>query len=371
MAWLKEATNPAELDTHFLRRVAEGILRRIRSEFLTGFVEERIALRTLHGPDPQATQMSAAKWFGEHGGIETLVVALGANNALGVVQALKLRWSGPGYDDITQKDKYNLWTPDHFAHEYGLLVDQVREIDAKHVILATVPHVTVAPILRGVGEKPYYSRYFARYTRPWISDASFDAAIHPCLTGDEARTVDSAIDQYNYTIKRFVRDARLGVGGHRPRDWYLLDLCGVLDRLAYRRYLASPQSQPDWFEPYDLPAEMLSLSPRPDARFFGSDPRGRTQGGLFALDGVHPTTIGYSIIAQEVMTIMSQLAGVEFPDESGTPVAGPARLHVDRWIARDTLITDPPTLVNELGDGMAEVNHVIDLASFYLGKAPI
>ncbi len=370
-SWLEQAMTPEALRTHFVQRVAKDILRRIGNEFSTSYAEERIALRTLNGPDQDTTQVSAAKWLGDHGGIETLVVALGANNALGVVLSLQLHWTGPGYDDLAQKDAYNLWAPDHFEHEYALLVNQLRDIDAKHVILATVPHVTIVPITRGVGDKPYYSRYFARYTRPWISDANFDPSVHPCITGDEARAVDAAIDQYNYFIKRAVRDARLGQGAHAddPRDWYLFDLCGVLDRLAYRRYLTSPQTQPGWFAPYELPAAMRSLSPWPDTRFFETDVKGRTQGGLIALDGVHPSTTGYTIIAQQVIDIMSGKAGVQFADRPGGRGAG-VTLDLDHWMGLDSLITNPPKLINEIAGGLYAVNNVIDLAELLVGKGP-
>jgi hypothetical protein len=37
----------------------------------------------------------------------------------------------------------------------------------------------------------------------------------------------------------------------------------------------------------------------------------RTPGGLFALDGVHPTTIAYGLVAQELINVM-QVAGVQF-----------------------------------------------------------
>ena len=37
-------------------------------------------------------------------------------------------------------------------------------------------------------------------------------------------------------------------------DWRLIDLAGLLDRLASRRYLESPASLPDWWLPYRLPA---------------------------------------------------------------------------------------------------------------------
>ena len=48
-------------------------------------------------------------------------------------------------------------------------------------------------------------------------------------------------------------------------------------------------------------------------------------GGLFSLDGVHPTTVGYGLIAQEMIDIMVR-AGVTFYQPDGkTPRIGPVR----------------------------------------------
>ncbi len=312
---------------------------------------ERAAIRVLGGAgnDPATTQVRAARALGDEGsvetggqpgdttdGIETLVVELGANNALGTVVGFRLAWSEDGYDDLERKQAFTIWRPEHFAAELGLLVAEIREIRARHVIWTTVPHVTIAPLARGVAEKPYYSRYFARYTRPWISDADFDPSHDDCLTGDEMRAIDSAIDAYNDAIKAAVVSARLD-----GLDWYLMDLCALLDSMAYRRYLASPGARPDWFEPFQLPPRLAALSPQPDTRFFGSDARGRTQGGLIALDGVHPTTIGYGIMAQEYVRVMEH-AGVVFEDADGKPRQSPVEVDFARLVAADSLIGAPP-----------------------------
>jgi hypothetical protein len=36
------------------------------------------------------------------------------------------------------------------------------------------------------------------------------------------------------------------------------------------------------------------------------------RGGIFSLDGVHPTTMGYSLLAHEFMSVMRGEAGVPF-----------------------------------------------------------
>jgi hypothetical protein len=244
-------------------------------------------------------------------------------------------------------DKYTVWRPIHFKAELDQLVAEVKKIRARHVIFGTVPHITIVPFARGVDHKVSPgSRYFPYYTLPWIEDKDFDPNKHPHLTGQEARAIDSAIDQYNDYITDAVRQART-----EGRDWYLFDAAGLLDRLASRRYLQDPEAKPEWWEEvggaYPLPAELQALTPVPDSRFFLSGPNGRTQGGLFSLDGIHPTTIGYGIIAQELIKIM-QLAGVKFYQQDGkTERTGDIRLNFQSLIGLDSLISRPPrNLIN-------------------------
>ena len=70
----------------------------------------------------------------------------------------------------------------------------------------------------------------------------------------QALAVDSVIDQYNYAIEQAVRDAR-----REGRDWYLLDVAGILDRLASRRYIDDPLARPEWYSKYELPAGLKAL----------------------------------------------------------------------------------------------------------------
>jgi hypothetical protein len=306
-----------------------------------------LVLESARGPGNRPlTPLRAARRLGEQGtnvsasgpGIETLTVLLGSNNALQTVTKLKLSWSGAGYDDVDKKGGYTVWRPEHFAAEWQLIVAELRRIKARHVIVGTVPAVTIAPIARGVrGKVRAGSRYFPYYTRPWISDEQFDPEADPHITEEEARAVDSAIDAYNRTIIESVAAAR-----HDGLDWYLFDVGGFLDRLASKRYLADPAARPDWWTPYPLPPELASLDPVPNTRFFASGPTGRTDGGLFSLDGIHPTTTGYGLIAHEVIQIMN-LAQVQFRTPTGQPKAGPGAVDFSRVLASDTLISRPPT----------------------------
>jgi hypothetical protein len=318
----------------------------------------RAALRVLDSAQG-LTPLQAAQALGKQGtledpdkgdGIETLIIFIGANNALGSILEFSVRWSKQIYENLEEYDnlrhdqKFTVWDPIHFKIELDRVVTQVKDIRARHVIFATVPHVTIAPFARGVGEAKVRpdSRYFPYYTHPWISDQDFNSKDDPNITGQEARAIDSAIDHYNYDIAKAVEAARI-----EGLDWYLLDIAGILDRLAARRY-KEQLAQPYWWTPYELPAALQNLNPVPNARFFKSDSSGRTSGGLFSLDGIHPTTIGYAIIAQEFINIMQHYAGVEFYYGDGvTKRTQPVRVDFQHWIKQDTLISDPPKSLTE------------------------
>ena len=240
--------------------------------------DNAIAASTVLAPfGPSATQIGAARWFGDNGGIDTLVVALGSNNALGAVVSKKVRWSGADFGDLVSKKQYTVWRPTHFATEFGVLADALRAVPARQVILATVPHVTIAPFAKGVNPDDHGqkwrpgSRYFPFYTDPWIDEGSFRPNKHRKLTHQQARAIDSAIDQYNETICNAVRSAR-----RDGRDWQILDLCGLLDGLAERRFKRDSDAayNNNWLE-VELPAPIDDL----DSRFFMSDAGGRLAGG--------------------------------------------------------------------------------------------
>ena len=77
----------------------------------------------------------------------------------------------------------------------------------------------------------------------------------------------------------------------------------------------------------------------PDTRFFETANGGRVGGGLIALDGIHPTTIGYGILAQEVIRVM-EAAQVEFP--------GSADVDFGKLLQADSLVSNPPDTITPL-----------------------
>lgn len=316
----------------------------------------RSAYRVMHSArapgenEGTLSPVAAAKELGKDGGIETLVVMIGANNALRSVINLDATWTDDSGDhrDPKKKGRFTVWQPKHFKEELAALVPLLDEIQAENVILSTVPHVTIPPITKGItpgsggGKVTVGSRYFEFYARPWVQ--SFDYRDDPCLTAGQARAIDSAIDDYNDAITEVVRTKRA-----QGKRWFVLETAGLLDRLAARRYLDDKAARPSWWDSvggaYPLPDALAQLGV--DSRFFSADAQGRTQGGLFSLDGIHPTTIGYGIVAQQVINVM-HIAGVKFKFGNGIERPGPVAVDFDRLLRLDTLMSAPPHLAQGL-----------------------
>ena len=306
------------------------------------------------------TPLEGARLLGDDtGGIETLCVWIGANNVLGSVVDLRIRLSGSGYDDLERKGAFTVWRPEHFRAELDLVAQETRRVSARHVLWGTIPHVTIPPVTRGLrGQLAECDRYFNVYARPWHDEESFDDDVDRHLTGLDAWLIDTIIDQYNRDIEAVVAEAR-----QDGLDWRVVDLCAVLDRLAVRRNVEL-QAAPEWVKatPYELPPGYEGLN----TRFFTSDDHGRLeQGGLFGLDGVHPTTAGYGIVAWEFVKVMAE-AGVDFstgPDGSTVDFA--------RVLAADTLLADIPPRVGGILRLLRKLDHRANLLQRLLpGRLP-
>ena len=83
--------------------------------------------------------------------------------------------------------------------------------------------------------------------------------------------------------------------------------------------------------PYVLPEPIEDL----DTRFFVSAAAGRKQGGLFGLDGIHPTIVGYGILAQEVLRVLA-VAGL--PEQS---------IDFTQLLGADALNSRPPAVIEQ------------------------
>jgi lysophospholipase L1-like esterase len=283
--------------------------------------------------------LDVARRMARNGGVENLVVMLGANHALGAMTRLEIR-------DSTEADlglpphrrRANLFRPEHFKSLYDRLIAAVDDVGAERVFLGSVPHVTIPPVARGVGV--FSNGYYEYYTRPWIWDKDFDPGRHAALTGEQARAIDARIDDYNAIIRE-------AVGGAPNR--FLIDVGGQLDRLAFRRRRGAIA--------YQFPAGLVAAlrrnptlgylvdddgQVRLDTRFMRTRTfEGTTrliQGGLFSLDGMHPTITGYGLVSAGVLREMRAVgAEVEHDD-----------VDWDGVLAADTLLNDPLPLLGDL-----------------------
>jgi len=287
----------------------------------------RTALRVLNPAHTDArwddTQVSIAKRIAaQEGGIEHLIVWLGANNCLKTVMRLKVKETGdepPGANS-----DYTLWTPKAFTKDYTRLANEIDEIGAENVYVATVPHVTIPPITRGImedrGRLPDGEQYFDYYTHFFIRDKEFNPKRDPYLTKADAAKIDQCINAYNETIKEQARNRR----------WHVVDTCAMLEQQAVRRNGGRAT--------YPLPPALSDLS----VRFFEITPGGKLKnGGLIGLDGVHPTACGYALIASEFIKVMNQHgAGAREIDFA----------EVRRW---DSLVATPPRTLDDMLSALA------------------
>ena len=285
------------------------------------------------------SQLDNVQVLQDDGGIENLIVCLGHNNALGAVLNLRLTWSeDEDLDSFIAFRKHSIYRPEHFEREYRSLAERVAKIGAERVFVPTIPYPTIPPILRGVNSEfsSDHLGYFDYYTQFWIWDEDFDPIKHPHLTKDEAIQIDFAVDEYNSIIRTIAREygfhvvpmAKNVAGMARRR------LGGELTRSYPNNFVAALKRNPNTSHLVDENNEAMLTT---DFIRLDKESGKVYKGGIFSLDGVHPTTIGYGLMANVYRTVMLK-AGVKFQSP----------MDWDYIIEQDSLVTYPPTLLKEL-----------------------
>jgi hypothetical protein len=373
--------------------LCEEIIGTARDGWLSQIPEQamyRTARRVLnpsHSREPEdleATQLGRAAELARDGGIENLIVFLGANNVLSSVTGLRLEESTDA--DLDRVDPRTrtatVYRPEHFDELLKRLMDDLEALvdgggRIDRVFWGTVPPVTIPPVTHGVGgrmesagglrspfdpgdDPHWFRRYFKAYTRPWVSSPAFRKDEDPHLTGEQVIRIDQTIARYREILRRRVQEhnqARRGPG--RDEDWFLVDTHWALERIAHRRYLEDPSvpPPPGWTR-YRMPElyERADL----DTRFLRARGGRRVSGGLFSLDGVHPTTAGYGLVAQEFIDVMER-AGVRFFHAGGTPRRGPIAVDFERVLELDSLIGNLPKTLEGVWDLLVEGDQILDL----------
>ena len=327
--------------------------------------------------DLKATQVTRVEALAKGAGIENLIVFLGNNNVLKSVAALDYKESTA--EDLNEPNpdrrKATVYTPEHYEALLKNIMHRIEGIDnIDRVFWATVPPVTVPPVSLGVGGRmdsnmgltsPYgknddpewYRRYFRYYTRPWIPERNFNPNDDPRLFGEQAMKIDRIIAEYKRILKKQVKTH---IQKRKKEDWFVIDLHWVLERLASRRYHEDPSvpPPPNW-TPYELPNVYEDL--KLNTRFLRSHEGHRVQGGLFSLDGIHPTTAGYGIVAQEVINVM-QANGVKFFYGDGkTERPTPITVDWKRILRLDSLVHSLPNTLDDLWDKLIDGDQIVDI----------
>ena len=273
------------------------------------------------------------------GGIENLIICIGHNNIVGAATKLKIQFSEES--DLNapySKRTCTVFRPEHFRIELRKLYQNFDGLDIKRVFVPTIPYITIPPAIRGVNldrSKPK-DGYYDFYARFWIWDEDFDPEKHPHLTRQNAILLDQIVDEYNHIIYKLADEFGFHVV---PVDRYV--------RAAARRRHIDDETAP-------FPKDFIKcLKTNPKTEFLVDEkgmPRISTdylrldsetgkidRGGIFSLDGLHPSTIGYGLIANLYKMSMEK-HGVRFENP----------IDWEFVIENETLVTDPPILMHDL-----------------------
>jgi hypothetical protein len=274
----------------------------------------------------------------EEGGVESLILWLGSNDALQTVTQLEIQdMPAVGVpDDPEGRRQWNLTNETIFADDFNRLVAEVKEIipvETK-VFVGTVGHVTIPPVTQGI--PPYQDGYFEYYARFFQDKSNFVPLLHkPHLTRQDAIDIDGRIDDFNAVIREVV--------AQQGDNWHIVDTGGILDTLAVKRNELSDtpgRALKDYYAAQGITDHpLLHLSPIPSVLRFETIDKNRVSGGLIALDCIHPTTIGYGSVAEAFLKVMQS---------AGIPGADPARLNWAEIITQDSLIVSPPQLWDDI-----------------------
>jgi hypothetical protein len=293
-------------------------------------------------PEDNYTQLDWLKFHHKKEGVENTFLWLGANNALGTVLDLDIRQTsndgakfkdGPdkvSYDE-RRRENWNLWHPDDFRVEYSYMLNKVidilednpNKVDYK-VFIATIPLVTICPLIKAVGEQVDREEIkvtnwkvnpnnpaplgisqladgvdefvsYAKYYPYFLFADDFNINV-PHLNRTQVIHIDNCIRKYNRIIQELVAEANEKINSRR---FYLVDTADALSSMALKRNNFNPT--------YDFPEYFKYSYPKVNTQYYGTTRDGKIKaGGIFSLDGVHPTAIGQGLIAYEFIKVMSK-----------------------------------------------------------------
>ena len=220
-----------------------------------------------------------------------------------------------------------------------------------HVFVGNVPLVTIAPLAKGIGEqrlvqdpagsgKEYlYYQYYTYF--PLTEKSAMSTGKY--LKFRDALFIDKAIGKFNEIIKELITEKNQQLGTER---FHLVDVCQNLTNMAYKRNRGNPS--------YQYPAAFDDMYPPVDTKYYHVNRNGVIEsGGMFSLDGIHPSAIGQGIIAWEFLKIM-QAVRPELTDQT---------LNWSEIVQTDSLIQEPITLMSEIYEHDKLVDFLANIAN--------
>jgi hypothetical protein len=131
-------------------------------------------------------------------------------------------------------------------------------------------------------------------------DEAFAQTSDHKLTREQVYAIDTIIAGFNVSIRNQTNALNEKHGA--TQRYHVCDVNDALLRAAYRRNNENP--------PYPFPDPILRRFPKVDTRYYHANRKGSLiQGGLFSLDGVHPSAIGQGLLAHEFMTTINGARG--------------------------------------------------------------
>lgn len=348
-----------------------------------GMVSEslhRTAYKVL-GSGGIGNNFSQLDWFKYHHtneNVENLILWLGANNALGTITSLKIRQTSNdglrfknGVENVSYetrlKENWNLWHPEDFRKEYEYMIAKVITILKEKptngkVFVATIPLVTICPLIKAVGEQSdreditvtewpvdqsnpapmninelpigrqvqySYGKYY-----PYFPFADNFAINDPHLNRSDVLHIDNCIRKYNRIIQEIVCEANKEMN---EKKFFVVDISQALSEMAVKRNNFNPT--------YKFPEYFEYIYPKVDTRYYGTTRDGVIKcGGIFSLDGVHPTAIGQGLIAYEFLKVMKIAGSYDGDPEKAIDWSG--------IFEKDDLYQKPIGLLGEIYDNI-------------------
>jgi hypothetical protein len=243
----------------------------------------------------------------------------------------------------------------------AILENNPHGIDYK-VFIATIPLITICPLINAVGsiedrdeiivkewivdpdnpapigrnevrEAIEIKCSYAKYYPHFLFTEYFEESIKH-LNQNEVVHIDNYIRQYNGIIQEIIAEANAKI---KAKRFYIVDIATKFSEMAFKRNNADPS--------YQFSAFFDTIARKVDTRYYKTTKEKKvTEGGLFSLDGVHPSAMGQGIIAYEFLKVMKK---------AGAYLGDPEKdIDWDLIYKNDDLLQNPIGLMHEIYDNI-------------------